>query len=299
MLGEAALRPETIRFVCPACGRSALDFTHGPHRDGGWTVKVHCLGCGEGLDAVAAATGIGRARLLTWPPPDELGQPVGHSHRRRDGEEPPPSEGKVGGWHSGLLANQEALRYLHEKRGLLLSTIVEYELGYSTDRHAIVIPVRGEDGTWHTAKFRSLHPAAKRGKRGLARPSCLYPLQILGAEPQALVLCEGEFDALLLNAAGLPALTSTTGTNWKPEWNRHVCGRQVAVLYDVGSYDLANRRASDLRAAGAREAWPVGLPLARGQDVTDFFVRYQRPADDLKNIINQFRRLSRRERSAS
>jgi hypothetical protein len=133
--------------------------------------------------------------------------------------------------------------------------------------------------------------------------SHLYPLSVLGADPATLVLCEGELDALLLNQHGIRAVTSTAGTTWKPDWDRHVVRRRVAVLYDAGarSYERAERRALALVAAGAREAWPVDLTLAgfaKGEDVGDWFVKYRWDAAALWAFLNATRRWYRAERRA-
>src|SRR5262249_49334869 len=150
---------------------------------------------------ISAASGIEPNQLLRWPPPKELGEPVSHhtgrSHRAR-----PPHEATVHGWQSALLeiaANAHALNYLRGRRGLTDETIRGYELGYSLDRNSISIPVRNAEGKLHSVKFRSLNPLATRGKRNLPRPAALYPWSVFVDDPEFVVLCEGEFDALLLN----------------------------------------------------------------------------------------------------
>jgi hypothetical protein len=191
-----------------------------------------------------------------------------------------------------------ALRYLQERRGLLLGTIVEYELGYNRDRHAITIPIHNGAGELHSIKERSLKRGTTAAKRGLSRPAALYPIQTLAANPTAIVLCEGELDALLLKQHGFAAVTSTAGTNgWDkyPAWHEHFVGRSVAVVYDCGaqSYAKATVRAQALREAGAFDAWPVDLGLAKGEDVTDWFVTYGRDAEALRDLLNEERRRRR------
>jgi hypothetical protein len=125
------------------------------------------------------------------------------------------------------------------------------------------------------------------------RGSQLYPLSSLVDDPRRVVLCEGELDALLLNQLEIPALTSTAGTSWKPEWNRYVIGRRVAVLYDAGSVKKAARRAGELRAAGARDAWAASWEreaFAKGEDVTDAVVKHRWSASDVKSFLDDERR---------
>ena len=92
-----------------------------------------------------------------------------------------------------------------------------------------------------------------------------HPMQLYPDVPRAraVVLCEGEFDALLTHQRGLPAATSTAGTSWDPAWTGLLAGRRVAVVYDAGAswaYALAQRRARQF-AAGERgpaaAAWAV------------------------------------------
>jgi hypothetical protein len=237
---------------------------------------------------------------LTWPPPDELGPFNWWESRRNEYEQPPPSQASVDGRAARLWSTPDALAYFRDERGLWNETIRSYELGIDETFYAI--PIRGESGALENQKLRSRNPEARRKAHGLARPSCLYPIHAITVGPRALVVCEGEFDALLLNQHGFPAVTSTAGTSWNPEWNRWVEGRYVATLYDAGSYALAAKRASEFRSAGAKDAWPVDLSragFATGEDVTDWFVKYGRSADDLRQFIIDARRRYRRKRRAA
>jgi hypothetical protein len=225
------------------------------------------------------------------------------------------SEAHVAGFTSRLSTTPHALAWLHG-RGLTDETIRIYELGYDGDADAITIPVRDETGELVNLRRRYLAPDAGAKMMGLpGRGSQLYPLRVLDNDPAALLVCEGEADALLLNQHGIPAVTSTAGTSWKPEWDRfvvgrlvpgrdrprRVIGRRVAVMYDAGarSYERAERRALTFEAAGAKEAWPVDLTLvglADGEDAGDWFMTYGFGAYELKKFLNESRRWYRAER---
>lgn len=288
---------ETRRYTCPACGRKALLVTRAPHRDGtGLTTKINCRGCGAGLNDVSAASDIPRYKLLRWPPPEELGPQAG-----TDAVVPriAVSEGTVGGCVSALWSqkHEHALAYLCDRRGLTVDTILDYELGYDVTGDAITLPVRDADNTLLGIKRRLLDPPSPRDKaRNSPKLAALYPLAVFEEDPPAVVLCEGEFDALLLNQHGVPAVTPTTGTQgWDkhPEWAQWFVGRHVAVIYDAGSDELAAERATRLRRDGARRAWPVDLMLAGlkpDEDVTDWFVTYRRTADGLRDVVQSERR---------
>jgi hypothetical protein len=300
--GDAPLvgLPPDERYACPVCdGTLYVNW-----RVGRWTRRpepfYYCFSCANHYgnatyNAELRARGVWPNRLKRGDF-SQLGRPLGRASRNGL-VEPPPTEAAVDGWRAALLASPDALRYLLGERGLTVETVEQYELGYEHDRHAVTIPIRDEGGALVNLKRRRLDPAARPKIVGLARPAVVYPLGVLADEPEAVVLCEGELDCLLLNQHGIPALTGTAGTTWKGEWAVYLVGRRVAVMYDAGSYELATRRAAGIVGAGAREAWPVDLTRAgldHGEDVGDWFVRYGRTADELRRFINDSRRWYRR-----
>jgi hypothetical protein len=275
-----------VRFWCPGCGIRALGFTHKPHRDGGWTVLIHCFGCRAGLDEIHAATGIAKTRLLKWPPPEELGSVLESSSRRRGAADPPPSEGDVAGWHSALLAHPDAFRYLTEQRGLTPQTLREYELGYDRAADAITFPVR-DGGGLVNVKRRFLDPAADPKTRGLARPAALYPDM---PPERAVLLVACEIDALTGRQMDLPAITTTCGA--LPE---HLApalsGRLVYVMYDVGEELAAERTAAKLRDVGSRAVVVrlALLGLGHKSDLNDLYCAGG-TRQDVVRLINRERR---------
>jgi hypothetical protein len=299
------VRREDRRYRCPACGHNALLITRGPRRDGtGIGTFINCRSCGANQAGVAAASGIAPYRLLKWPPVEELGSQVG-----TDAVVPRirVSEDVVSGCTSALwsLYHEHALAYLLDERGLTDATIRRWELGYDSAADAITIPVRDASNALLGIKRRLLSPPTSKDKvRNSVGLAALYPLATFDEDPPAVVLCEGELDALVLLQHGVSAVTTTTGTQgWDKhsEWAQWFVGRQVAVIYDAGSYALAAERANQLRREGAPRTWPVDLMrtgLAQNEDVTDWFVKYGRTAHELRQLIKNERRRSRTRRAA-
>lgn len=294
---RASGREETrdVRCLCPVCGSSAL---HAKPQGG--KGSLFCFNCepSDGAAWLAEA-----ARELGTKPYRLLGDPLAYLERaQRPGSASPvpseaPSAAKADGHHARLLADDEALDYLLG-RGLTLDTIRLHKLGYDGDHDAIVIPVYDEAGEVQNLFRRFLDPDAEPKIVGLTgRPAAVWPLPLYLARPRpSVVLCEGEFDAALLNQQGFTAITSTAGTTWKPEWDRYVVGRRVAIIYDAGSIEKARRRARELRDAGASDAWAIDLAragLGEGEDVTDWLVKYGRSRDDLAELIGGERRSGR------
>jgi hypothetical protein len=306
--------PEHRRCRCPRCGRNALCFDRKTGRYGDVRVLLHCWGCHGGVNEIHAKTDIPKVRLLTWPPPDELGPWTEKRYGRRDDGGPPeelPTQDELRRWRATLWQLPKAMRYLMDERGLTIATIREHGLGYGRFHYrpaAFMLPIFNGNGELVSLKERywpkpwvkrrqSVAPKKEIWKRNLLnRPRQLYPIGALRKGSGGLIVCEGELDALLLNQAlsDIPAVTGTAGTSWNPEWDRYIAGKCVAVVYDAGpvSFNVAKRRAQEFLAAGAREAWAVDLRLAEmrdGEDITDWFMRYGRSAEELRAFINASR----------
>ncbi len=288
-------RMTKYRFTCPLCdGVQKLDATYRRDSFGRWRWFIGCfsINCANGseyLSALADIVGAKPWQILEDPLPWLEGLDGGRPSPLDPA--PPPTLARIEDWTRALMADQRALSYVTRQRGLAIQTIYQYRLGF--DGQAIVIPVINHRHRVVNVRRRFLAPQTNgpkiTGIRG--HTARLYPNVKRG---RALLLCEGEFDALLARQHGLPAVTSTAGTSWSSSWNRYVARRRVAVLYDAGahSYQLACHRATKLAEAGAADAWAVDLRqagLADGEDVTDWFVVYKFSAEKLLTLIRDTR----------
>ncbi len=128
-----------------------------------------------------------------------------------------------------------------------------------------------------------------------------------------LVLCEGEFDKLVLEAHGIPAITFTGGAStFKTEWKEYIAElvqakklTKITVLYDNDKAGKAGAEKAvqillEIKGLGVHK---IDLPeMSNGhKDVTDFLVYEKRTIKDLfsysKNMLptidtNQFKPLS-------
>lgn len=256
---------------CPLCGNEDHCIaTHRRDRDRNWRWFIHCyagacqsLEPGEYVREVAAAVGARNGFELLSDPlsflaPDTSTTDQKRSRSRRQREQAWVPWADVRRWHDKLMDSWSPLEYLHSERGLADQTIRAHAIGY--DGSAFTIPVILDHERCLVTNIKRRYwpgPAkdAKGGplwKRGLARAASLYPDLPPG---RSLLLCEGEFDALIARQHGLPAVTSTTGTSWAKRWDSLVKGRRIAVVYDAGdpTFRVAHRRAARLRSAGANE----------------------------------------------
>lgn len=277
---------------CPVCGGSAalnVSFIDGRY-------KINCFRCpevkGEYLRALADALGLppGSASALLSDPPRYLGPPA-KAGPRSGWTELLPSEARIAAWAARLERSERPYHYLARDRGLSAETARRYELGW--DGAAITIPVRDASSRLINLRRRQLEPGAKPKIRGLGgRGTQIYP-----APPSSgrLLLCAGEFDALIARQHGLAAVTTTCGATLPDALVPHLrpAGRRITVAYDVGEEAKAELTAAKLKAAGARVRVAV-LPLAAtGADLTDWFVKEGRTVEELREVLRWRRAVTR------
>jgi hypothetical protein len=303
LTGDASVNK--FQFACPVCGGQHGDAVRKVDRDGRPRWLVSCWDCQDActseryLRALIDAVGAPNGGALLHDPPRYLG----HLARNESGRagsssrEPAllPSHAALAGWHSRLLSESRPLGYLLTDRGLSLEIIRRNALGW--DGEAFALPVAdvrtGEIVNLRRRRWPQPWPDGSRYRGLRGRGSALYP-SVPTSGP--LLLCAGEFDALVGRRHGLPAFTSTSGsgTRWRAEWNDRVVGRRVAVVFDADPREeaQAESRAAQLREAGA-DAWAVRLSrtgLGPKQDLTDWFVTHRRSATDLRVVVNRARR---------
>lgn len=186
------------------------------------------------------------------------------------------------GYHRAL---PEDIRQYLKGRGLLDTVIDEKLLGWSGNR--ITIPVFDRFGNVVAFRFGKAPGDVSDSPKMLSgqgdRPE-LYGAEVLTGKVHHVVICEGEYDRLVLASHGIPAVTSTAGAHsfladWAPLFEGVT---RIFVCFDRDA-------AGELGAAVVKSVLPravvVKLPEAVGQggDITDFFVRLgnTRPDFDL------------------
>ncbi len=206
-----------------------------------------------------------------------------------------------------LLRDAAVLKYLTEVRGLTPDTLRTYEIG--VDEYRITIPIYDEVGALRDIRRYDRNsrisgaPKMVYHMQGLRLPS-LYgwdTLQKLSPGDEVIV-CEGEWDRLILEQHGFAAVTHTGGvTYWDVEWTSHLRLYRVVFLFDVHDkvdpatglnnlgQRMAHRWAREVKEAGAPSVRVAELPLPKeyvGGDATDWFVKAHRTAEELRKVID-------------
>ena len=275
---------------CPVCG-SWLAV--------GWrdTPLIHCFGsCRPTTDELGNPVKVGDLVLATlglgwgqiWGNAGSAtatyDAPCAHQGRVARPAHALPSNATIEGAASRLRSDPARLRWLRTQRGLNRATLEALNIGW--DGAAFTVPAFL--GSTLLQYYRCVPGGKVTATRGVPRP--LYVPAGGLRSGRLVVVCEGEWDAMVawqadLNAVGRPG----AGGRWRDEWTRCLSGRDIALTYDC---DAAGRRAAQadeeaLIAGGSRSVRRVDLLLGEGEgeDVTDWFVTYQRTRDRLVRLI--------------
>lgn len=173
-------------------------------------------------------------------------------------------------------------------RGIPEALINKHLLGWNGER--ITIPVFSRDGElafFRLAKEPEDQSDAPKMLSLAGAPVELYGWERVMAKPCRIIICEGEFDRLVLEAQGFPAVTSTGGAGvFRAEWAEVFA--PIPDVYVCFDRDEAGRRGAERVARLIPHAKLVELPVEVGDggDVTDFFVRLGCSRDDFLLLLD-------------
>ncbi len=194
----------------------------------------------------------------------------------------------VDGWHTKLLKHKPTLHILESRKGINLETVKNRQLGLMSKR--VSIPVKGSDGSivnvrqwsWEDRERKMINLKGHGQRR-------LYPLDALDAD--TIIITEGELKALLLEQYGFAAIAPTGGAStWSKTWNKYFAGKDVIVIYDIdapgrkGALNVCQnlfRHVSSIKNV----VLPINPKEYPTGDVTDFFIKCNQSAFDLKRVI--------------
>lgn len=229
------------------------------------------------------------------------------------------------------------VEYLLRQRGLKAETIKDFEIGfdpawiYAADQKAqsskwgygrITIPVRNENKEIRNIRGYS-NKAKKENKmvnlildkgevneKKFGYPPRLFNVNnILGSEIDTIVICEGEFDAMLLyqelRNADLDSWGTVTGTHgvktFEPDWIDYFKGKKIYICFDcddegvMASQSIATEYFLDGIKNGDFEFVKIiKLPLEgsrESNDITDFFIKAGLTIDDFIDICESAKEL--------
>ena len=169
-----------------------------------------------------------------------------------------------------------AMPYLSE-RGITEQVAKKFRLGvhehglpnYNQYIGRMTIPYLTQAGV-ATIRYRSLDGTSPKFLSMSGDQARLFNVNALFTDSETLAICEGEFDAIIVNDyAAVPAIGVQGVAAWKPSFNRLVKGYRTILV--IGDGDEAGERFAD-ETAGKIGGTPVVLP--DGEDCNSFYLKH-------------------------
>jgi len=179
-------------------------------------------------------------------------------------------------------------KYLNN-RGIPDEIIDSHLLGWNGSR--ITIPIFNRDGELVFFKM------AKDPKTLLPTPKMvastgssveLYGWDEILSKPSQIIICEGEFDRLVLEANGFHAVTSTGGAGaFRSEWAKEF--ENIPEVYICFDRDEAGEKGALRVARMIPHARLIEMPEEVGEsgDITDFFAHLGKSKEDFLKLMEQ------------
>lgn len=186
--------------------------------------------------------------------------------------------------HANL--NGRILAYLFG-RGLTREVIDHFLLGWSGWR--ITIPITNGDGEIVTFKLAKDPEDTSDSPKMLMPPGStaeLYGWEWLNTPPPRVIVCEGEFDRLVLESRQFPAVTSTGGAgSFHADWATAL--RAIPEVFICYDRDAAGDQGANRVARLLPTAKVVTLPdeVGAGGDISDYFVRLGHTPADFEAVL--------------
>ena len=184
--------------------------------------------------------------------------------------------------HYAQAISDRALGYL-AGRGISEETAARFRLGTITD------PIEGHQGyegwlaiPYFTAldlcvgfKFRRLDDGKPKYGAPVGQKSHLFNVIATLSATKSIVICEGEFDAIIMESnCGIPAVGVPGVAAWKPYYQKLFNG--FDIVYVVGDNDVkedgTNPGAEFSRRVASEISNSQIVTLPPGLDITDFYL---------------------------
>ena len=189
----------------------------------------------------------------------------------------------------------EATRRNLNERGIADTFVEKYLVGWNGRDITVPVANRHDDIVFFKcAQSPMSGPHAASTKAEPNAPVEIYGWDTLTRRPSRVAICDGEFNRLVLEAHGLPAVASTAGgASFEEEWARHFEGiEHVYLCFPRGE---AGGRSAARIAALIPKARIVELPEDVGDqgDVTDYFVHLKKNRAQFEALLRAADRRAR------
>lgn len=194
--------------------------------------------------------------------------------------------------HKFLLENKDVLDKLYNLK-INQETITELKLGYIANSLATPVFKNGELINIARYNINKTPNKPKNEYNKNANSGDIIPFDIWKNDFRNTIICEGEKDMIVARSQGFNAITLTGGaqSNLQKDYLSYFKGRNVYICYDN---DDAGRVGALKRYKELKDICNVyitnisSICVINKEDVTDFFVKYNKNADDFKFILENY-----------
>jgi hypothetical protein len=191
-------------------------------------------------------------------------------------------------YHHTLVSDPKKLKEIMDLRGITQKTIEKYVIGYDPSAKRYTIPIPNGFGIYENVrKWRIKDPKMISFATGYGETRIFPITNLINKKNKRVIFCEGEWDCILLNQYGFPAITKTAGVlTWKDEWNDWFKGKDIIFIYDCDTVgrDAAEKHKDKLMSY-ANSIKIVDLGLKDHEDITDWFTKYKKNSEQLARLI--------------
>ncbi len=203
---------------------------------------------------------------------------------------------------SNLELNDDIKNLLINKLQLNIKTIKEMHIGYrGGGEESITIPIIVYDRIVDLVTYRpGKHPKYIRKTDSISGIPCPFDLWIQSEASKPTLICAGEKDMLIARSKGFNAISFTGGeANTPTMFLKFFKDRPVFIIYDndetgrLGAQKLALALKNHTKSTHIVDLSPVCKE--KGEDLWDFFCKYNKTKQDLINILNNTKKFSEEE----
>lgn len=187
----------------------------------------------------------------------------------------------------------EHIRHYLNARGITDAAVSEFKLGWGEfyGKWWITIPIKDIEGNFEFFKLRQdpkdINNPNKYKFYPYGSKATIYGWDVLENVNDKLVICEGEFDRLILLKNNISAITSTGGAKtFKQEWVEKITekNKQIYICYDNDEEGKEGaERVAKMLKNKQNQIFIITLPqeISEKGDITDYFEKLKGNADDL------------------
>ena len=194
--------------------------------------------------------------------------------------------------HKFLLENKDVLDKLYNLK-INQETISELKLGYIANSLATPVFKNGELINIARYNINKTPNKPKNEYNKNANSGDIIPFDIWKNDFRNTVICEGEKDMIVARSQGFNAITLTGGaqSNLQKDYLSYFKGRNVYICYDnddVGRLGALKRYKELKDICNVYITNISSICIINKEDVTDFFVKYNKNSDDFKFILENY-----------